>query len=180
MRDYIGDNLHIDGRMIVYRLVTATDYFAAKGLSRKEIDEMVDKNNDVYRTVNQIMALKQSCFLLRRTSHSCQSLSDDLYRLKVKLIRKLKEKYDFVFDDEFVERNGIPLTDAKAVASELFIQEIKVGKRYKLRTVTGLEITGEAVEVTPTYIALKTNDVGEKTEEVALVYGTILHIEESE
>jgi len=108
MRDFIGDNLHIDGRMICYRLITVGDYLEAKGWSEEEIEEFADKNHYVYELINQVMALKQACFLFRRISHSCGSLSDDLYRLKMRLIRELKETYDFDFDDEFVERDGQP------------------------------------------------------------------------
>lgn len=106
MREFIGDDLHIDGQMIQYRLVTADDYLKAKGWSQNKINQFADKQYEVYQMINQIMALKQSCFLLRRTSHSCGSLSDDLYSLKMRLIRELKEQYDFEFDDDFVEKDG--------------------------------------------------------------------------
>ena len=108
MRDFIGDKIHIDGRMIQYRLVTVSDYLHAKGWSEDEIDEFADKKYEVYQMVNQVMALKQSCFLLRRTGYSCGSLSDDLHTLKMRLIRELKNEHDFEFDDEFVERDGKP------------------------------------------------------------------------
>jgi len=104
-RDYLGDHIHIDGRMIAYRLVTATDYFYAKGHSEEEIEKLYE--NDIGELVNQIMALKQSCFLLRRTSHSCGSLSDNLFSLKERLIGELKEKYDFEFDNQFLEDYGL-------------------------------------------------------------------------
>lgn len=106
MREYIGDNIHIDGRMIQYRLVTAHDYLTAKRWSKKKIEEFADKQYEVYKLINQVMALKQSCFLLRRTGHSCQSLSDDLYSLKMRLIHELRDKHQFEFDDAFVERDG--------------------------------------------------------------------------
>lgn len=86
MRDYLGDHLHIDGRLICYRLVTAHDYLKAKGWSEEKIDafrSMCDDNYDTYKLINQVMALKQSCFLLRRTAYSCGSLSEDLYSLKM-------------------------------------------------------------------------------------------------
>jgi hypothetical protein len=108
LRDFIGDNINIDGRMIQYRLVTVHDYLLAKGYTQEQIDEFQTKQWDLYRAINQIMAIKQSCFLLRRTSHSCQSLTDNLYSLKVRLIREIKEKYNFDFDDDFVERDGQP------------------------------------------------------------------------
>jgi len=106
MRDFIGDNIHIDGRMICYRLVTANDYLRAKNeWSEEEVDQFVEKNWEAYTLITQIMALKQSCFLLRRVSHSCQSLSDGLYSLKLRLIRELREEHQIEFDDEFVEQN---------------------------------------------------------------------------
>lgn len=104
-RDYIGEHhLNVDGRAIWYRLVNANDYFEAKGYSESQIDEFFE--NKIGTIVNQIMALKQSCVLLRHTSHSCGSLSDDLYRLKNQLINELREKHSFDFDDEFVEEYG--------------------------------------------------------------------------
>ncbi len=106
MREYLGDRLQIDGRHICYRLVTASDYLLAKGMSEKELEKFVDERGGAYDLVTQIMALKQSCFLLRRTSHSCQSLSEGLYDLKMRLIRELHEEHDFEFDDEFVEKYG--------------------------------------------------------------------------
>lgn len=106
MRDYIGGKISIDGRMIEYRLITASDYLEAKGMSEEEIEEFSDVNYTIFQMINQIMALKQSCYLLRRTSYSCGSLSSDLYELKLRLIQELKDNYDFEFDDEFVENYG--------------------------------------------------------------------------
>lgn len=103
-REYIGDYISIDGRMIWYKLVNATEYFLVKGYSDEEIKGFFDKG--IGEIVNQIMAIKQSCYLLRRTSHSCQSLSGDLYSLKNRLIHELREKYSFEFDDQFVEEFG--------------------------------------------------------------------------
>lgn len=108
MRNFIGDHLRIDGRMICYRLVTASDYLQAQGMSEEEIDQFAEERHQTYKLINQIMALKQSCFLLRRTSYSCGSLSDDLYSLKMRLIHELRNEHNFEFDDEFVERNGMP------------------------------------------------------------------------
>lgn len=105
MREFIGDTTHIDGRTIVYKLVTARDYLKYKEkMTDDEIDTFQDEKYEVYTLINQVMALKQSCFLFRRTSHSCQSLSDDLYALKTKLIFELREQYNFKFDDDFVEK----------------------------------------------------------------------------
>jgi len=107
MREYIGETISIDGRGIYYRLVTAYDYLRAKhGLDDEECENFVEENYEIYRKLNQIMALKQSCFLLRRTSYSCGSLSDHLYDLKSTLIKELREKYGFEFDDLFVENYG--------------------------------------------------------------------------
>ena len=106
MRVYLGDHLHIDGRMICYRLVTVSDYLRAKGMSDAEVADFADKRYKVYEMINQIMALKQSCFMLRRTSYLCGSLSDNLYNLKMRLIRELKDVHGYEFDDDFVERDG--------------------------------------------------------------------------
>ena len=105
MRDFIGDHLHIDGRMIAYRLVNAGDYLQAKGMTEEEIEDFADTKPAVYELINQIMALKQACFMFRRTSYSCGSLGEDLYRLKMRLIRELHDEHGFDFDDEFVERD---------------------------------------------------------------------------
>jgi hypothetical protein len=107
MRDYIPGRISIDGRNIEYRLVTAYDYLEAKNeWDEEKIEEFCENNYEVYQLINQIMALKQSCYLLRRVSYSCGSLSDDLYMLKIRLISELKEKYNFYFDDDFVENYG--------------------------------------------------------------------------
>jgi hypothetical protein len=108
IRGYLGDYLHIDGRYIWYRLVTAADYLRAKQIiiNDEELEDFCENNYKIYELITQIMALKQSCFLLRRVSHSCGSLSDGLYDLKLRLIYELKEQYDFEFDDEFVDNYG--------------------------------------------------------------------------
>lgn len=139
MRDFIGDHIHIDGRMIAYRLVTASDYLSAKGMSDDKIEKFQDKRYPVFQLINQIMALKQSCFLLRRTSHSCGSLSDDLYDLKNRLIKELKEVHNYDFDDEFVERDGQPQKYCKICKEPVIIVDgaLMHGTYYgprKLRT----------------------------------------------
>lgn len=106
MRAYINSNISIDGRMIEYRLVTARDYLEAKGMSEEETEDFCENNYQIYQLINQIMALKQSCYLLRRVSYSCGSLAVDLYDLKLRLIMELKDSYDFEFDDDFVESYG--------------------------------------------------------------------------
>lgn len=121
MRDFIGDHLKIDGRMIAYRLITAGDYLEAKGMSEEELEEFADKNNTVYELINQVMALKQACFMFRRTSYSCGSLSDDLYSLKMRLIRELHDEHNFDFDDEFVERDGEPQKHCKVCGEPMIV-----------------------------------------------------------
>lgn len=107
MREYIPGRISIDGRNIEYRLVTASNYLEAKNeWSEEQIEEFCDKNYEAYILINQIMALKQSCYLMRRVSHSCGSLSVDLYALKLRLIHELREKHQFEFDDDFVENYG--------------------------------------------------------------------------
>jgi hypothetical protein len=105
-REYIGDSkLHIDGRMIPYQLVTAGDYLYAKneGWSEEDLEKFSEDHNEIFERISQIMAIKQSCVLLRHTSHSCQSLSDNLFNLKLELIRELEEKYNYDFDEDLVE-----------------------------------------------------------------------------
>lgn len=104
MRDFIGDNIHIDGRMICYRIATAEDYLTEKGWSEKKIEKFTDQKDEAYTLLNQIIALKQACFLFRRVSYSCGSLAEDLYSLKVRLIRELKDIHQFEFDEDMVER----------------------------------------------------------------------------
>lgn len=107
MRDYIGDYTSIDGRTIWYRLVNASDYLKAKyRYSDKQLELFTEERYETYGLINQIMAIKQSCFLLRRVSHSCGSLSDNLFNLKLRLIHELRDKYNFEFDDDFVEGYG--------------------------------------------------------------------------
>lgn len=104
MREYVKGDVSIDGRNIPIRLVTARDYFEAKEFSDEDVDRFVETG--VFHMVNEIMGLKQACFLMRRVSHSCGSLGEDLYSLKGRLISYLKEKHDFDFDDTFVNEYG--------------------------------------------------------------------------
>ena len=109
VREYLNKEINIDGRMIWYRLVSAYDYLEAKGIITNDDDEyekFCENNSKIYELLTQVMALKQSCYLLRRVSYSCGSLSDGLYTLKNRLIIELSEKYNFEFDDEFVENYG--------------------------------------------------------------------------
>lgn len=105
-RDYIRKHLDIDGRMIPYRIFTALIYLKEKGYSEEQIEKLHEENYEICQIINQVIALKQACVLLRHTSHSCQSLSDDLFQLKLRLIKELKEKYNFIFDEDMMENDG--------------------------------------------------------------------------
>lgn len=113
-RKYSGKELKIDGRDICYEIVTARDYLVAKNVDglgngdEEVIEEWMEKNYPIYERITQILALKQSCFLLRRTSYSCGSLSDGLYQLKNELIADLECNFNFSFDDDFVENFKSP------------------------------------------------------------------------
>lgn len=118
MRKYIYNEIKIDGRNIPYAIVTAEDYLLAKDIldgNAEDYDELFEKweeeNYEIYELITQILALKQSCFLMRRVSYSCGTLSDGLYCLKNRLIIELKEKYNFDFDDDFVENYKYPYCD---------------------------------------------------------------------
>ena len=106
MRDYIGGELRIDGRQIVYQLISAWDYLQAKGMTEKEVEQFQNDHYPAYALITQIMGLKHACFLLWRTTHSCQSLTDNLYKLKMRLIRELRDEHNYEFDDKFVEDFG--------------------------------------------------------------------------
>lgn len=103
LRDFIGDKIKIDGRMIGYRIFTAVGYLKAKGLSREEIENFSEENYEIYELITQIIVVKHSCWLFRRTSYSCGSLSDGMYNIKLKLINELKDKYNYDFDDNLME-----------------------------------------------------------------------------
>lgn len=107
IRDFIGDKIKIDGRMIGCRIVNANHYLQLKNdWDDDEVEEFLEKsdvNYNIYEFINRILALKQSHWLLRRTSHSCGSLSDDIYYLKGELIKDLKEKYKYDFNENWVD-----------------------------------------------------------------------------
>ncbi len=103
MREYINKTFRIDGRMIPYPVFTSGEYFELHD-KITDVDDFIEANPEIEELVTQILALKQSCFLLRHTAYSCQSLSDGLYRLKLKLIEELKEKYNYEFDDIWMEK----------------------------------------------------------------------------
>lgn len=102
MREYINFDIKIDGRNIPYPVFTSSQYLLLHD-KVNDVDDFIDTNPEINELVTQILALKQSCFLLRHTTHSCQSLSDSLYELKLRLIKELAEKYQYVFDDKWVE-----------------------------------------------------------------------------
>ena len=107
MRRYLKGKIYIDGRNIPYSIFTAFDYLEIKyGWTEDYIDAWTEEGDNwgIYKLITQILALKQSCFLLRNTTYSCQSLSDGLYALKLRLIHELRNKYNFKFDDNLVER----------------------------------------------------------------------------
>lgn len=103
MREYIDLDIRIDGRTIPYPVFTSSEYFALHD-NIDNVDDFIETNPEIDKLVTQILALKQSCFLLRRTTHSCQSLSDSLYELKIRLMKELSEKYQYIFDDEWMEK----------------------------------------------------------------------------
>ena len=102
-RKYIpNQNLCIDGRNIPYPVFTASGYLTEHD-GIENIEEFCDSHEESVELLNQIIALKQSCFLLLHTSHSCGSLSDSLYDLKLRLIQELQEKCNYSFDDDWME-----------------------------------------------------------------------------
>ncbi len=114
IRPYIDNKrLSIDGRMIPYPLATAGDYLEAKySMTAEEVDSFIDNHYEQYTMLNTIIAMKQSCFLLRSTSYSCQSLSDNLYEHKKDMVAKYNETYDEPFDEDFYENYSRNLSRA--------------------------------------------------------------------
>lgn len=106
LRKYTGEkNLHIDGRNIPYQLVTVADYLYAKNedWEKADLEKFIEENKTLYLRINQIIALKQACVLFRNTSHSCGSLSEDLFSLKYELITEVKRKFGYEFDEQLME-----------------------------------------------------------------------------
>ena len=107
LRDYIDSNLKIDGRMIVCRFKNAYDYLKLKNnWSDNDVENFIEdshENYEVFNLINQILGLKHSHCLLRRTTHSCASVSDSLYYLKNELIFKLKDDFNYDFNEEWVD-----------------------------------------------------------------------------
>lgn len=104
LRTYLCEGVNIDGRKIPYTVVTSSDYFVMHdGIDPEKVSEFEETHPEITSLVTQIIALKQSCFLLRHTTHSCQSLSDGLYQLKLRLIKELKDSHEYSFDDAWME-----------------------------------------------------------------------------
>lgn len=103
MRAYIDKKVKIDGRNIPYPVFESAEYFKLH-VQIEDVESFLDQHIEINMLVTQILALKQSCFLLRNTTYSCQSISDGLYQLKLRLIAELEEKYSYKFDDEWMEK----------------------------------------------------------------------------
>ena len=105
IRPYIDNKrLHIDGRMIPYPLVNASDYLEEKfGMKDNEIESFIDNHYKQYTMLNTIIAMKQSCFLLRHVGYSCGSLASDLYDHKKEMVAEYNKTYDPPFDEDFYE-----------------------------------------------------------------------------
>lgn len=103
MRVYINKKIKIDGRNIPYPVFYSSEYFQLHD-KIEDVDCFREQNIEIDMLVTQILALKQSCFLLRHTTHSCESLSSSLFQLKLRLIAELEEKYGYKFDDVWMEK----------------------------------------------------------------------------
>ena len=95
----------IDGRMLpYYPVINAVEYLLRHdGLSQKDVDRLMDNQYEMVVLLSQIIGLKCSCYMLRNTTFMCESVPDSLYRLKNELIKELAEKYQYTFDDEWME-----------------------------------------------------------------------------
>ena len=104
MREYVKARVYIDGRNIPYPVYTANEYLVGHDkLAEDEVESFAEVNGELFNRLSQVIALKQSCYLLRHTSYSCGSLSDSLYSLKKELISEIREKYNYQFDDEWMD-----------------------------------------------------------------------------
>lgn len=110
LRAYIGDGINIDGRMIGCTIVNAHDYLKLKNNWTNEQVECYIEDNatnyEIYELINQILALKHSHWLMRRTSYSCGSLADGLFYLRQELMIRLKDDYNYDFNEEWVDSFG--------------------------------------------------------------------------
>lgn len=128
IRPYIDNKkLSIDGRMIPYPLVTAGDYLEAKhNMTEEEVEKFIDDHYEQYTMLNTIIAMKQSCFLLRNVSYSCGSLSDNLYAHKNDMVGKYNETYDVPFDEDFYENYSKTLSKVVAHIKDLDLSNLKI------------------------------------------------------
>lgn len=148
IRPYIDNKkLSIDGRMIPYPLVTAFDYLEAKHgeMTQEERDNFLNKHYEQYTMLNTIIAMKQSCFLLRRTEYSCGSLSDNLYAHKNDMVVKYNATYDEPFDEDFYENyskslssvvdhlRDVDWTDLKTPIAVIYDKPLDFQDKYVIR-----------------------------------------------
>lgn len=128
IRPYIDNKkLSIDGRMITYPLVTAGDYLEARhNMTQDEVDKFMDEHYEQYTMLNTIIAMKQSCFLLRNVSYSCGSLSDNLYAHKNEMVAKYNETYDAPFDEDFYENYSKTLSKVVDHIKDLDLSNLKI------------------------------------------------------
>ena len=147
IRPYIDNKkLSIDGRMIPYPLTTAADYLEAKhGMTDEKIEDFIDNHYEQYSLLNAIIAMKQSCFLLRHTTYSCGSLSDCLYAHKNDMIVRYNETYDEPFDEDFYENyrknlskvvdhlKGADLSDLKMPIAVIYDKPLDFPDKFAIR-----------------------------------------------
>lgn len=128
IRPYIDNKkLSIDGRMIPYPLVMAGDYLEARhNMTQDEVDKFMDEHYEQYTMLNTIIAMKQSCFLLRNVSYSCGSLSDDLYKHKNDMVAQYNETYDIPFDEDFYENYSKSLSKVADNIVDLDLSNLKM------------------------------------------------------
>ena len=95
----------INGLHIPYAVSNVGDYYRMiEHYTPEMVDHMVDFEGERTSLINQIIGLKISCYLLRHTTHICESVPDDLAALKIELIKQLKEKFDYDFKEEDMEK----------------------------------------------------------------------------
>lgn len=100
-------NVHIDTVIPAFEITSAAKYLAVHdGLSQEEIDNVIDGMPELYQKLTQVLAVKHSISLLRRTGGLCQSLTDSLIILGIELERELKAKYNYDFDDVWLDAYG--------------------------------------------------------------------------
>lgn len=106
MREYIPNRISIDGRNIPYRIVTAFDYLVETGVLTTDVEYEnwleIGDNYRIYEKLTQLLAVKQSRFLLYHTSYSCQSLTDNLRLLEGELVNELL-KLNFKVNENLID-----------------------------------------------------------------------------